>query len=166
MRPTFLQSPFLFMVAYTLKSKGSWAGPFPPFLLLLGRDLQFVPSSQACGGGGGGWWLPSSARLGCTSIGCVAMQEVKPGSRWPHTAHLFLSSCIQYGINTSSSGKASALFNPPRPLPKLFFLLVFFLSFSSSHSVFPFFIPPSGRPLPPLLHRTIHTLVFVICMCF
>lgn len=58
----------------------------------------------------GGWCLPLHARLQRTSIGCVAMQEVEPGSQWPHIAHLFISSSIQYGINTSSSGKASTLF--------------------------------------------------------
>lgn len=96
--------------------------------------------------------MPASPppRLRCTSIGCVAMQEVEPGSQWPHTAHLFISSCIQYGINTSSSGKASTLFNPPLPLqnPSLpLFLLFALISFvSTSLSVqSPALLPPPSR---------------------
>lgn len=99
------------------------AGPHPSLPAGLREEaaielsLHFKPE--------GGWCLHLCAGLWCTSIGCVAMQEAEPESRWPHRAHLFISSCIQYGINTSSSGKASALFNPPNSSPPLSLIFLF-----------------------------------------
>lgn len=132
-----------------------WLGCTPPSLPAGPREGPAVRLSLHLRPEGG-WCLPLPARLWCTSIGCVAMQEVVPGSQWPHTAHLFISSCIQYGINTSSSGKASTLFNPPLPcqnssLPLfLLFLLSVFIYFSSS---FHLSVCPGSYPALPSAHH-------------
>lgn len=88
----------------------------------------------------GVWCLPLCVRLQRTSIGCVAMQEVEPGSQSSHTAHLFISSCIQYCINSSSSGKGRTLFNQPLLRQNLFhlFLLRSFLPYPSKKKILSF----------------------------